>query len=563
MRVFRIPILLSVLLFAAACTTWESARRLDAVESYINERPDSALSVLHGMDTTALRTRAQKARYSLLRTMAMDKCYQEISQEQLRPAIAWYARHGTPDEKLKVYYYQGCIAQRKKDRNAAAVYFTRAEEFAGQIRDKHALGLLYLAEATLYDAVHNSQKAKEYTEKGYELYVETDDPLKEAVLGQLAIAYLDLKEWDYADSLFHRGLSAAGSNNHVLSVFLSNYAHLKVLQPDPDPQAALALFNRKVSELGYPLSLQDVGAYAYALILSGREDEAKGFLEHLESQKENFPLQTGAWLSACAQASGDYLCAYEELRRTHVAEEAIIQEILTDSVTGAISEYREKEAEHNRMQYRLRIALFSVIVLLLSLVMALIFLRKSKLEAELDRMLRIYAELERDAAVQDERALEIGRQLDHFRYLALQERNLRFRQAGQLRTALWRVEHLGVPALVKADPTMSVIKKELTHIYDIEGSGENLLRRFDDELDGLLSPLRGFLNLRSDEDHLFLCCCLLDLPTDVVATRLGITTNHVRVKKHRLKEQIARLNNPEYDALFGIKRKASSIHEGN
>ena len=60
--------------------------------------------------------------------------------------------------------------------------------------------------------------------------------------------------------------------------------------------------------------------------------------------------------------------------------------------------------------------------------------------------------------------------------------------------------------------------------------------------------------LDKSQDQLFLCCCLLDLPPDVVAARLRITPNNVRVKKHRLKEQISKLDDPEYDALFDIRR---------
>ena len=78
---------------------------LDDVETYINERPDSALAVLRALDSTAVRGRALRARVSLLHSMALDKNYIDLKTDSiLAPAVSWYSRHGSPDEKLKTRY---------------------------------------------------------------------------------------------------------------------------------------------------------------------------------------------------------------------------------------------------------------------------------------------------------------------------------------------------------------------------------------------------------------------------------------------------------------------------
>ena len=116
---------------------------LDNVESYINDRPDSALTVLEGVDSVALTTRALRARYSLLRTMALDKCYKDITVPGLLdPAVAWYGGNGAASEKMKTLYYQGRISQDSGDRNSAVVYYARAEELVGKTQDAHAVGLM-------------------------------------------------------------------------------------------------------------------------------------------------------------------------------------------------------------------------------------------------------------------------------------------------------------------------------------------------------------------------------------------------------------------------------------
>ena len=98
---------LAICLFS--CTShsehWET---LAQVESYIEERPDSALSVLGRIDASELSDREEMARYALLYSMALDKNYIDTTTfDVLQPAIDYYIEHGTPDEQLRTYYYQG------------------------------------------------------------------------------------------------------------------------------------------------------------------------------------------------------------------------------------------------------------------------------------------------------------------------------------------------------------------------------------------------------------------------------------------------------------------------
>ena len=65
---------LSVLTFACSPGHWgKSGALMDDVETFITDRPDSALAMLDRVDPTTLTNRALQARYSLLRVMAMYK----------------------------------------------------------------------------------------------------------------------------------------------------------------------------------------------------------------------------------------------------------------------------------------------------------------------------------------------------------------------------------------------------------------------------------------------------------------------------------------------------------
>lgn len=93
--------------------TWKS---MDLAESLMECCPDSALKLLQEVDTLRLRSEEEKARYALLRSIAFDKNYIDTTTfDVLQPAIDYYLGNGTPNERLRTYYYQGCIYNNMKD----------------------------------------------------------------------------------------------------------------------------------------------------------------------------------------------------------------------------------------------------------------------------------------------------------------------------------------------------------------------------------------------------------------------------------------------------------------
>ena len=548
---------LSSLLACSPAPRGRVAETLDEVAGYVCERPDSALTVLQAIDSTVLKTRALRAKYSLLHVMALDKSYKDISAPGLLdPAVTWYERHGTADEKLKTFFYEGRIAQVNKDWNGAAVFYSQAEAFSEKAQDAHAVGLLYEAISSVYNATHNTDKEQEYVEKALSVYKQAQDPIYGSALGDLAIVYQTRHEWEKADSLYQEAIAQSGAYPHSLAIYLSNYARMKVLQPNADPAGAIALLNRKQTLSG-ALTPMEAGTYAYALLLTGKEKEANDLANQLERSQVSQSPEVEYWLCRIAYAGGDYKRAYELMNKSRQWEESEIRSLLSDSVSEAISDYQADIARGQRERYKTHLAVFIIILLLLALALALSALRRNKIVAERDRIMDICAELEKEAAEQEAQTASLLKQLNRFRDEVGKERILRFRQAGKIRSSIWRLDHLGPVGWIENDSKMKEIKNELSYIYDMDDSGEKMIRRLDKELDGNLLPLFEKLNLQDKpDDKLFLCCCcFLELPSDVLVAKFKLTPGNIRVKKYRLRAQIAQLNNPDYNALFGINNK--------
>ena len=120
MRHLSIPIIALSLatFFLASCASRQTAATLNDIETYIQARPDSALATIRAIDTTMLTTRSLSAHYALLHAMALDKNWIDTTDVNVvMPAVEYYAKHGTADQKMKAYYYLGRIYENKGDLN--------------------------------------------------------------------------------------------------------------------------------------------------------------------------------------------------------------------------------------------------------------------------------------------------------------------------------------------------------------------------------------------------------------------------------------------------------------
>ncbi|MDE6290634.1 MAG: hypothetical protein K2M16_03795, partial [Muribaculaceae bacterium] len=144
-----------ILLYGCGGSTAVS-RSLDDVERLMENRPDSALVILDSIDYSYLKTKEKKARYALLKSMALDKNYVDTTTfDVLQPAIDYYLESGTPDEKLRTYYYQGRIYQNRNERDSALHSFMRGLDIANECRDSLTLARTLMVQGILFRSFYD------------------------------------------------------------------------------------------------------------------------------------------------------------------------------------------------------------------------------------------------------------------------------------------------------------------------------------------------------------------------------------------------------------------------
>ena len=117
-----------IILLVGCNSTVSRNQELISAEQLMEERPDSSLIILQGIDTMSLKSSADKALYSLLYVQAQDKNYidtQDISQ--IQRAVDFYKDRDDEYHKMLSYYYLARIQENTKEYSKAIINLLKAE----------------------------------------------------------------------------------------------------------------------------------------------------------------------------------------------------------------------------------------------------------------------------------------------------------------------------------------------------------------------------------------------------------------------------------------------------
>ena len=143
--------LMIILLFASCNRNTATLEEMRMAENLMDSKPDSALTILENIPVTNIKGKEIAARYALLKSIALDKNYIDTTTfDVLQPAIDYYLKKGSPDEKLRTYYYQGRIYQNQGDDDSAMQSFLNGCDLKQVVTDSLLLAHTLVAQGTLY-----------------------------------------------------------------------------------------------------------------------------------------------------------------------------------------------------------------------------------------------------------------------------------------------------------------------------------------------------------------------------------------------------------------------------
>ncbi len=136
---------------AVSCGDAHYDARLAAIDSIIEERPDSALAGLRAMGFGAFSRSDDRAYFALLLTEAQYKCYDSIaSTDTIDLAVNHFTGNGDREKLTRSLIFKGATLEELGNPTDAMRFYKQAEETALST-DYHNLGYANLRMATLYN----------------------------------------------------------------------------------------------------------------------------------------------------------------------------------------------------------------------------------------------------------------------------------------------------------------------------------------------------------------------------------------------------------------------------
>ena len=545
-----------------SCDNRQTKSLLQDVETYIQERPDSALRVLRKVDSLTLNTKSLRARYSLLFAMALDKNYIDTTALSiLEPTVAYYERLGSPQDKMLSYYYLGRIYANRKDYPNAVIFYSQALRESGEY-DYYHRGLIYAASADAYNASFNDEEELRNTILAYECFEKIGDKDLDLSLYKVAQAYHNNERFDVADSLYSLVYSGKDSTSRLALYAMEDLVSNDLYQEKQDVERDLELLEYVAEHRGN-LSLESYYEYAYLLLLAGKESEAENILSQLSNREANGKTMEIRYRIAECKGQNEEALALLKSMLSH--QNDVVKKKLAQSVFKAQSDYYRLTAEVSEQKSTISNQRSIIILITGLMIIALLYVifmkRKSTLIREKDRLTQAVEESERLLETVRNRANEEKSEREKD-ILDLKSRNEReqdkIKDLRDMYVSLYqkRFYEIGKYYDAASSHRLESIKEKAYHdvisstqaLFEEIASGSEGQKKFEArinaDLDDIVSKIRSDFPKLKDDDIRFICYLIVGFDTSTISFLMDISKENVRVKKHRLREKLNGYSGP-------------------
>lgn len=332
-----------------------------SAESLMNNHPDSALAVLRKINRSSLSSDKMKAKYALLMSQALDKNYIDTTSfDILQPAIDYYLRKGTADEKLRTYYYQGRIYQNRENNDSAMQSFMRGREYCGQASDTLTMANLLVAQGTILYTTYKFDDFIKVNLEAAELYRESGRPDYEILsLANVLDGSIQNGDKNLADSIMSIAHSKVSINPEYASA-ISPYVLLYAITFGKRDEIVDVLNYYNSGDTIEDMTKIDI-AQAYSKI--GDAYNAKRFIDLIDSSSDvRHSLKYYAVISDILEQNGDYADALEAYRNFSTTIDSIHQNIFSHDLLFAQERHEMEKSNLLKLQKRDRFIWLSLCV---------------------------------------------------------------------------------------------------------------------------------------------------------------------------------------------------------
>lgn len=536
--------LISIASILSSCGTHQTKSSLKDIETYIMERPDSALAVLESMDRAALKTQQDRAHHALLHAMALDKNYIDVDDDSLASiALEYYSKHGPKMYEARSLYYLGIAYYYQKDYQKAILEFTKAVEVASN-SDSLYLGMSKLAQADTYGRTYNDTEMLKCLYDALEIFKGIKMEYYQSVaMLSIARCYSNTKEYDKAESIFKdmEGIIAKYQNLEI--EMLTDRAFMKMKQPAPDYQGAMVLY--EVLEDKYALkymTYRDYWAWAYAMTLAGQKSKAENLIAQLS--KADTSVVASYWKYRIYKYEENYHDAFHFIEKATDQHNAAVDTLLKQSLSIAQRDYYKLESEFTSYVLANRSLIFAVTIAFALLILLAVCMIAGKrirnARNEKEQLLGYIEEINRLFC------LPIANGKDG----TLKQKFVSLYKSRFETFSILCNQYLAYEGHENAEKMM--YKKVWSLIEDIRNDKvrrENFEKILDAELNNIMSNIRAEMPKLKEVDYTLFSYLIAGFDLTTISRLLDMSLNNVYAHKRRIRVKIER-DQPTHASQF-------------
>ena len=580
MKQLYIALFLLMSALVTSCGNREAERIMDSAEDVMWTRPDSALTALESIDTLALKTKSQRARYSLLYTMALDRNHLTIQDLRvIKPAASYYENHGSNDDKMKMYFYLGTAQYDTGDPEAAIASYLRAKEYSSRSDNLVFRGIISSSISDVYLWNNNNSESILYCKEACDYFAQAKDSFRLwNTTGSLACLYSNIQDWAKADSLYSVFFSQPIRDTSIYAEQLLTLAWNNIFKPNSDAHKSIDLFKRATGKFGVMPSIDDYCVYAYASEIIGDHRTANDVIRQLENVDSSSTILK-IWKYRISKHRADYKTVLTYLEQSLSDRNSEVLETVGQSVALAQSGYYEDKSllldRDRKIQRQMKwiIALIGLFTMIFAL--SIHSKHRKELQHRLEEMITFNDEVNQRLNESLLCEAEHLRSIDSLKSAnELAEKNIQTlseklssaaekeqvlmglrakfvqvnkQQYSQLNNLCRRYFESNKSSKESDDQIYAEVKKILA-ILD-EPNQKELESMLDDNLDGIMTKLRAEMPNTTERDFRFITFLILGFDTKTIARMMGYNVSTVYTKRHNIKDKILRLDSV-HQALF-------------
>lgn len=529
------------LLSLFSCTFRNVNNTLSDIESYIMERPDSALVMLESIDRGNLGTARIKAHHALLYAMALDKNYIDVTEDSIaKVATEYYQKHGPRSNYARALYYLGKSYYYNEEYDKAILEFSKAEKVAER-SDSLYLGMIKVAQSDTYNNTYNSIEELNCCIDGLKIFIDIGaQKYLRSTMYSLGKAYHNCCKYEEAIQIYTSIIEATTDVDYYAIQAYLGKAHSMIELTSTNYETICSLFNKAHVLDATSYTEKDYWAWAYSLYRINKSNEAEEIIQNMTVTNE---LTANFWKMRISEYLKDFKACYMYSLYTDKHENNVVENILKESLASYQRDYYQAELESTEYQVKARtrgmIGAIVTAVLIIIIICMLINRHFIKQKEENEKLLEYAEEIKRqlnEAGKNDYPTLKR-------KYLSLYRS--RFETIGSLSEQYIQAEG-------RSDIESLMFKKVVELIKEVKSDSNNRAKfeaMLDEDLDMIMTHLRKEMPKFSEIDYSIFSYLIVGFDTTTISRLLDISINNIYAHKRRIRIRIEE-RQPEHAHQF-------------